>query len=91
MMRITTADGRTIEFGPELWGQMNLPRDHSDWARSVRWSCGRPGWTFDPVSLWERSLFEDYARHLQLTTYCGLRFMTDVQMPRDTIKIVSAT
>ena len=90
-MRFTAADGRVYEFGPEFWGQMNLPRDHSDWARSVRWSCGRPGWTYDPVEVWQRSLFEDYARHFRMTSYCGLRVAVDVQMPGEAIKIVNVT
>jgi hypothetical protein len=27
--------------------ELGLMADHSDWARSVRWSCGRPG--FKPL------------------------------------------
>lgn len=43
---------------------LKLPRDHSSWARSVRWSCGRPGYEpmFDWQESYQRSLYAEYAR-----------------------------
>lgn len=43
---------------------LELPRDHSWWARSVRWSCGRPGYEpmFDWQESYQRSLYAEYAR-----------------------------
>jgi hypothetical protein len=46
-----TFDGQVYEFGPELWATVNLPADHSWWARSVRWSCGRPGFDMPDLRL----------------------------------------
>jgi len=43
--------------------ELGLIMDHSDWAKSVRWSCGRPG--FKPSSLllnspaWDVASFDD--------------------------------
>lgn len=34
--------GYVIACTPELWPMLHLPAVHP-WARSVRWSCGRPG------------------------------------------------
>lgn len=45
-------DGKVYQFGPELWGDLNLPADHSWWARSVRWSCGRPGFDMRGLRWW---------------------------------------
>lgn len=45
--------------------QLRLPADHSAWAQSVRWSCGRPGYV--PVFDWraerDRAVCADYARY----------------------------
>lgn len=64
MMRVTGPDGVVYQFGPELWSDMNLPADHSRWAKSVRWSCGRPGFHMPDVRLWledgyQRSMVQD--------------------------------
>lgn len=39
-----TFEGSTYVVGclPENWAMLHLPAAH-EWARSVRWSCGRPG------------------------------------------------
>ena len=34
-----------------LWGPLGPWRDHSSWARSVVWSCGRPGYAGPFIAL----------------------------------------
>lgn len=47
--------------------RLGLPGDHSTWARSVRWSCGRPGYV--PVFDWGAGAFRaDYDRALLSAT-----------------------
>lgn len=58
--------GKTYQVGPEMWADVSLPRDHSWWARSVRWSCGRPGYTtsqlrFDAEQSYRRTLAAEVA------------------------------
>lgn len=36
-----------------IWGPLGPWRDHTWWARSVRWSCGRPGYT--PLFDWDEA------------------------------------
>lgn len=38
--------------------------DHSWWAKSVRWSCGRPGWVplFDHEAAYGDAIRAEYAR-----------------------------
>lgn len=51
-----------VLFAPDAW----LPtfHDHSRWARSVRWSCGRPGYRpmFDHEKAYRDAIREEYAR-----------------------------
>ena len=45
--------------------ELRIPPDSSWWARSLTWSCGRPGYTprFDFASSWEASIRAEYARY----------------------------
>jgi hypothetical protein len=67
MRVVSRYDGRVYEFGPELWGDLNLPRDHSGWARSVRWSCGRPGARVELNLDWFGEWFAEYAATMRAT------------------------
>lgn len=44
--------------------ELRIPPDSSWWARSLTWSCGRPGYTprFDFASSWEQSIAAEYVR-----------------------------
>jgi hypothetical protein len=40
--------------------ELGLIADHSGWARSVRWSCGRPGFKpVGPLFDWGETRFDD--------------------------------
>lgn len=51
---------RRLIGDPMFW-----PPPDQSWAKSVRWSCGRPGYRplFDWREAWERALWEDRARY----------------------------
>ena len=48
-----------------IWGPLGPWRDHSSWARSVVWSCGRPGYVplfREGESEYRRAYLEEWAR-----------------------------
>ena len=49
-----------------------LPADHSAWAKSVRWSCGRPGYRPTIHVLDRDELAARVARDVRMAAYVSL-------------------
>ena len=74
MYRTTVADRVTL----------GLIFDHSGWARSVRWSCGRPGFVWPSGPLFDHeAAAQRTMRELRMGAYVGL----SVTEPRDLFRV----
>lgn len=80
--------GYVIGCTPELWPLLHLPAAHT-WAKSVRWSCGRPGFeaAFGPISMPREHGRPEVMLQMRAWALAGL----SVTPPQADLRITSAT
>lgn len=80
--------GYVIGCTPDLWPLLHLPAEHP-WARSVRWTCGRPGFEMPTKLFTDEVAFDSASSMLQLRMASGVGL--SVTVPRGGFGPVTAT